>query len=95
MLRFRLCHNGIWINWWHSNLNNGNGSAQKRLRQTLTFFDQMSRELALSLLRQGNNGSDILQILETITSDIEQENINDCAAHYASISAPTLTAIQF
>jgi len=68
---------------------------QKRLRQTLTFFDQMSRELALSLLRQGNNGSDILQILETITSDIEQENINDCAAHYASISAPTLTAIQF
>ena len=29
----------------------------------------MSRELALSLLRQGGNGSQILQILETIAAD--------------------------
>lgn len=50
----------------------------------------MSRELALSLLRQGNNGSDILQILETITSDIEQENINDVASYFG-----TLQEIQF
>jgi len=28
----------------------------------------MSRELALSLLRQGSNGEQILQILETIAS---------------------------
>ena len=29
----------------------------------------MSRELALSLLRQGGNGEQILQILETIAAD--------------------------
>ena len=29
----------------------------------------MSRELALSLLRQGSNGDQILQILETIAAD--------------------------
>lgn len=29
----------------------------------------MSRSLALSLLRQGNNGDQILQILETIAED--------------------------
>lgn len=50
----------------------------------------MSRELALSLLRKGNNGSDILQILDTITSDIEQENINDFVSY-----AATLQEIQF
>ena len=55
----------------------------------------MSRELALSLLNKGNTGSDILQILDTITSDIEQANIDDCAAHYAAISAPTLNTIEF
>jgi hypothetical protein len=48
----------------------------------------MTRALALSLLRQGTNGDEILNILETITSDIEQANIDDCAAHYAAISAP-------
>ena len=55
----------------------------------------MTRDLALSLLRQGNDGSTLLQILETITSDIEQEGIEDCAAHYAAISAPTAKEIQF
>jgi hypothetical protein len=29
----------------------------------------MTRELALSLLRSGNNGDQMLQILETIASD--------------------------
>ena len=29
----------------------------------------MSRELALSLLRSGNDGAEILQILETIATD--------------------------
>ena len=43
----------------------------------------MSRELALSLLRQGGNGEQILQILETIAAD------NSEAA------APTADPIQF
>jgi hypothetical protein len=55
----------------------------------------MTRDLALSLLRTGNDGNSILQILETLTSDIEQENIADAAAHYAAISAPTLQEVQF
>jgi hypothetical protein len=50
----------------------------------------MSRDLALSLLRQGSNGDQILQILETITSDVESANIQDAADHFA-----TLQEIQF
>lgn len=58
-------------------------------------FQPMTRDLALSLLRSGNNGDQILQILETLTADIEQAGIDDCAAHYAAISAPTLQEVQF
>lgn len=47
----------------------------------------MSREMMLGMLRQGNNGSQILQILDVIVNDIEQTNIQDCADHYAAISA--------
>ena len=43
----------------------------------------MSRELALSLLRQGENGDQILQILETI------------ATPEADSATPTLEEIQF
>lgn len=43
----------------------------------------MSRELALSLLRSGNNGDQILQILETIASDD------------VTIAEPTLDALEF
>jgi len=32
----------------------------------------MSRDLALSLLRQGTDGDEILQILETIAADADQ-----------------------
>ncbi len=48
----------------------------------------MTRDLALSLLRTGNDGNQILQILETLTADLEQANIADAAAHYAAISRP-------
>jgi hypothetical protein len=43
----------------------------------------MSRELALSLLRSGNDGAEILQILETIVADD------------GSDAEPTLEEIQF
>ena len=62
---------------------------------TLLPFSIMTRDLALSLLRSGNNGDQILQILETLTADIEQASIDDVAAHYAAISAPTLQEVQF
>jgi hypothetical protein len=48
----------------------------------------MTRELALSLLRQGDNGSQIMQILDTLVEGIEQENISNFAA-------PTAEPIQF
>ena len=55
----------------------------------------MTLNLAISLLRQGRNGAQILNILDTLTDDVQQENINDAAAHYAAISAPTLQEVQF
>ena len=42
-------------------------------------FFIMSLSVALSLLAQGNNGDQILQILDTLVADIEQEGINSCA----------------
>lgn len=47
----------------------------------------MTRSTALGMLKVGNNGNEILQILDVIVNDIEQENIQDCAEHYAAISA--------
>lgn len=37
----------------------------------------MTLDLALSLLRQGNNGDQILQILESIANDNEQGTVTD------------------
>lgn len=56
----------------------------------------MTQDLALSLLRRGANGSQILEILETIATDVTDANIDDAAAHFAAISAqPTLQEVQF
>ena len=44
-----------------------------------SFYFIMSLSVALSLLAQGNNGDEILTILDTLVSDIEQEGINSCA----------------
>ena len=47
------------------------------------------------MLRQGNTGEQILGILDMITSDVEQTNIQEVAEHYATISTPTLQPIAF
>ena len=73
----------------------GTDRALKDGPPTLYLSTLMTRDLALSLLRTGNDGNQILQILETLTSDVEQENIADAAAHYAAISTPTLQEVQF
>jgi len=40
----------------------------------------MSREVALGMLRVGNTGDDILQILDVIVADIESEKtVNEIA----------------
>jgi hypothetical protein len=45
----------------------------------------MTSNLAVSLLRRGRNGDEILQILETLVEGIEQDNIADAAAHFEAI----------
>ena len=52
-----------------------------------TPSQNMTQTTALGMLRVGNTGNEILQILDVIVADIEQENINDCAEYFASISA--------
>ena len=47
----------------------------------------MTRSTALGMLKVGNTGEEILQILDIIVEDIVQENINDVAEYYAAISA--------
>ena len=46
---------------------------------TLLFFLIMTLSTVLSLLAQGNNGNEILDILDTLVADLEQEGINSCA----------------
>jgi hypothetical protein len=53
--------------------------------QTLSFFVIMSKSVILSLLAQGNSGTEILSILDTLVADIEQENIDDVAEYYAAL----------
>ena len=46
---------------------------------TLSFF-KMTRSTALGMLRVGNTGEEILQILDVIAADIESEkNMNEIA----------------
>jgi hypothetical protein len=39
----------------------------------------MTLSNVLSLLAQGSNGNEILDILDVLVADIEQEGINSCA----------------
>ena len=45
----------------------------------------MSKSVIISLLAQGNTGTEILSILDTLIADIEQENIDDVAEYYAAL----------
>jgi len=49
----------------------------------------MTRDLALSLLRTGNNGEQILQILDTLVLGDSVDECDECGAE------PTLDAIEF
>ena len=46
----------------------------------------MSQAMAISLLRQGKTGNQIMEILDVIKADVINANIDDCAQHYAAIS---------
>ena len=53
------------------------------------FKTTMTRDLALSLLRSGNNGDQILQILDSI---VLGDSVDECDEYGAE---PTLNAIDF
>jgi len=55
----------------------------------------MTRDLATALLNRAADGTQLLAILDTIATDLETQGIEDCAAHYAAISAPTADPIAF
>jgi len=55
----------------------------------------MTRDLATSLLNRAADGAQLLAILDTIATDLETQGIEDAAAHYQMISAPTAEPIQF
>lgn len=45
----------------------------------------MTADLAAALLNRAANGDELLQILESITDQVEQDNIADAAAHFEAI----------
>jgi hypothetical protein len=45
----------------------------------------MSKSVVLGLLAQGDNGNEILAILDSIVSDIEQEGIDDVADYFTAL----------
>lgn len=52
----------------------------------------MSKQVLISMLRQGNTGSEILSILDAIASDnVSTDNDSDSSA----VAMPTLTEIDF
>lgn len=56
----------------------------------------MTRDMMLGMLRAGNTGEQILQILDTITEDVTQENINDFVEYAEALNAqPTLNEVAF
>ena len=55
----------------------------------------MTKQLLIGQLRAGSTGNEILDILDMIVGEVEDANIQDCAEHYAAISAPTLQTIEF
>lgn len=52
---------------------------------SLSFFVIMSKSVILSLLAQGNSGTEILTILDMLVESIVEENIDDVAGYYAAL----------
>ena len=55
----------------------------------------MTHTTALGMLKVGNTGAEILQILDVIVADIEQENINDCAEYFCINQCSTVSVNQW
>ena len=55
----------------------------------------MTRDVATALLNRAATGDQLLTILDSIATDLETQGIEETAAHYAAISAPTADPIAF
>jgi len=55
----------------------------------------MTRDLATSLLNRAADGAQLLEILDSIATDLETQGIEECAQHFAKISTPTADPIAF
>lgn len=56
----------------------------------------MSKQVLISMLRQGNNGNEILSILDAITSDnVSGYDYIESPAIETALGMPTLTEIEF
>ena len=64
----------------------GLGTLSTNTQFTTLFFVIMSKSVMLSLLAQGNNGNEILQILDTLIEDNQQS---------VAIAQPTADVIEF
>ena len=54
-----------------------------------------NRQTAIGMLRQGNTGEQIMNILDMIVSDVEQTNIQDFVDHAVALNTPTLEPVAF
>jgi hypothetical protein len=59
------------------------------------FLSMFSLQTAIGMLRQGSTGEQILQILDVITSDVEETNINDFVNYAVALNIPTLQSVEF
>jgi len=55
----------------------------------------MTRDVATALLNRAATGDQLLTILDSIATDLETQGIEECAAHFAEINAPTSDPIAF
>jgi len=80
----------------HQTRHNGGGSGTPPNTHLLTLsFFIMSKSMMLSLLEQGNNGAEILSILDALTSENVSEQSDSTYLPILGQSVPTLEEVAF
>lgn len=55
----------------------------------------MTKDLALTLLNRGNNGNEILEILDAVVAQVEDANIQDFVEYAVALNTQTENEIEF
>ena len=80
----------------HQTRHNGGGSGTPPNTQfTTLFFFIMSKSVMLSMLAQGNTGTEILSILDALTSENVSEQSDSTYLPILGQSVPTLEEVAF